>query len=156
MMKIRLLCIGQKMPHWVGEAYSDFAKRVNGDCKIELVELPMAKRSKNSSVAQMKEKEAQTIFAALKPSEHLVALDVLGKQVSTPDLAKQLEHWQMLGCDIALLIGGPDGLHGEVLAKSQEKISLSKLTLPHPMVRVLLAEQLYRAWSINKGHPYHK
>ena len=155
-MKIRLLCIGQKMPSWVTQAYDEFAKRVNGDCKIELVELPMAKRSKNSCVAQMKEKEAQTIFAAIKPSEHIVALDVLGKQVSTPDLADKIKHWQMLGSDIALLIGGPDGLHDDVLAKAKEKMSLSKLTLPHPLVRVLLAEQLYRAWSINKGHPYHK
>ena len=155
-MKIRLLCIGQKMPSWVTQGYDEYAKRINGDCKIELVELPMAKRSKNSSVPQMKEKEAQTIFSAIKPTEYIVALDVLGKQVSTPDLAVKIKNWQMLGCDIALLIGGPDGLHDDVLAKAKEKMSLSKLTLPHPLVRVLLAEQLYRAWSINKGHPYHK
>ena len=155
-MKIRLLCVGQKMPSWVTTAYNEFSKRINGDCKLELVELPMAKRSKNSSIAQMKEKEAQAIFSALRPNEHIVALDVLGKQVSTPDLASKLKNWQMLGSDIALLIGGPDGLHDDVLAKAKEKVSLSKLTLPHPLVRVLLAEQLYRAWSINKGHPYHK
>jgi len=155
-MKIRLLCVGQKMPRWVNEGYEEFAKRIQGDCKLELVELPMAKRGKTSSTAQLKKKEAETIAQALKGSEHLVVLDVLGKAVSTPDLAEKLTRWQYLGQDVAIVIGGPDGIDESLIQKAKEKISLSKLTLPHPLVRVLLAEQIYRAWSINKGHPYHK
>jgi len=155
-MKIRLLCVGQKMPRWVNEGYEEFAKRIQGDCKLELVELPMAKRGKTSSTAQLKKKEAETIAQALKGSEYLVVLDVLGKAVSTPDLAEKLTRWQYLGQDVAIVIGGPDGIDESLIQKAKEKISLSKLTLPHPLVRVLLAEQIYRAWSINKGHPYHK
>ena len=155
-MKIRLLCIGQKMPKWVNEGYQEFAKRINGDVRLELVELAMAKRGKNTSVEQLKQKEADSLLQTLKPNEYLVVLDVLGKAVSTEELASKIQSWQHLGQDIAIIVGGPDGLAKDFIKRASEKISLSKLTLPHPLVRVLLAEQIYRAWSINKGHPYHK
>ncbi len=144
------------MPKWVNEGYEEFAKRMGGDCQIQLVELPMAKRQKNSSTEKLKQKEAQTLLDTLKPRDHVVVLDVLGKAIDTPQLASRIEHWQTLGSDVAIIIGGPDGLDQQIISLAKEKISLSKLTLPHPLVRVLLAEQLYRAWSITKGHPYHK
>lgn len=155
-MRIRLIAIGQKMPAWVTTAYNDYAKRINGDCHLELLELPMQKRLKNSNVDQLRDKEAKAIEAVLKPGERIVALDVLGKEITTPGLAKKLKDWQMDGRHIAILIGGPDGIASPLLQRADDKISLSKLTLPHPLVRVLLSEQLYRAWSINQGHPYHR
>ena len=155
-MRIRLLAVGQKMPEWVGLGYTEYAKRIGGDCRLDLVELPMQKRTKNSSVLQLKEREGKAILEAIKPSERLVVLDVLGKSISTEQLAENLKSWQRDGRDLAMVIGGPDGLSEEVLHKAEDKISLSRLTLPHPLVRVLLAEQIYRAWSINQGHPYHR
>lgn len=155
-MRIRMIAVGQKMPQWVEAGFAEYAKRIVGDCQLELVELPMSKRAKNSNIDQLKAKEAEAIIACLKKDELLVALDVLGKPVSTEDLAQQMSTWQMQGHNIALIIGGPDGICRSVLDKAQSKLSLSKLTLPHPLVRVLVAEQLYRAWSINKGHPYHR
>jgi 23S rRNA (pseudouridine1915-N3)-methyltransferase len=144
------------MPSWVEQGFNEYAKRINGDCVLELLELPMAKRGKNSNVDQLKAKEAEAITAALKKDEQLVVLDVLGTAVTTPELAALLSDWQMQGDNIALVIGGPDGVCSSLLQKAHKKISLSKLTLPHPLVRVLVAEQLYRAWSMNKGHPYHR
>ena len=155
-MKIRIIAVGQKMPSWVNQGYDEYAKRINGDCTLELVELPMQKRSKNANIDQLKDKEAKQILEALKGNEKLVALDVLGKPVSTIDLTGKLKNWQMDGRNIALIIGGPDGIAYSLLQQAEEKISLSKLTLPHPLVRVLLSEQLYRAWSINHGHSYHR
>jgi 23S rRNA (pseudouridine1915-N3)-methyltransferase len=157
MMKIRIIAIGQKMPVWVTAGYEEYAKRINDDCQLELLELPMQKRQKNNNnIEQLKDKEAKTILDAIKSNEKLVVLDVLGKPISTHQLSEYLKEWKMDGQNIAVVIGGPDGLASSVLNKADQKISLSKLTLPHPLVRVLLAEQLYRAWSINHGHPYHR
>lgn len=144
------------MPGWVTAAYDDYAKRINGDVQLQLLELPMQKRGKNTQAAQLTEKEGKAILDALKGSERVVALDVLGKAISTEQLASKIKDWQMDGRHVAIIIGGPDGLSDAVLKKADDKISLSKLTLPHPLVRVLLCEQLYRAWSINHGHPYHR
>ncbi|NRB37574.1 MAG: 23S rRNA (pseudouridine(1915)-N(3))-methyltransferase RlmH [Pseudomonadales bacterium] len=155
-MRIRIIAIGQKMPAWVSTAYDDYAKRINGDMQLQMLELPMQKRGKNSNAAQLTEKEGKTILDVLKPGERVVALDVLGKDLTTQKLASKLKDWQMDGRNVAIIIGGPDGLSPAVLQRADDKISLSKLTLPHPLVRVLLSEQLYRAWSINHGHPYHR
>lgn len=155
-MRIRMIAVGQKMPDWVNEGYQEYAKRITGDCQLSLVELPMQKRAKQSNVEQLKAKEAISIREQLKAGELVVALDVLGKAVSTEELAGLLAEWQMLGKHVSLLIGGPDGLDAELIKKADVRLSLSRLTLPHPLVRVLVAEQLYRAWSINHSHPYHR
>jgi 23S rRNA (pseudouridine1915-N3)-methyltransferase len=155
-VRIRIVAVGQKMPAWVSEGYDEYARRIQGDCRLELVEVPMAKRGKGSTPQLYREKEAAAIFEQLKPSDLLVALDVEGKSFSTEDLCETWKKWQREGRDIVLAIGGPDGLDEEVLRRAESKLSLSRLTLPHPLVRVILAEQLYRAWSILQGHPYHR
>ncbi|SRR5690554_5936083 len=155
-MRIRILAIGQKMPAWVNQGFAEYAKRITGDCQLSIQELPLQKRGKLVNIDQLKAKEAKTINDQIKSNDLVVALDVLGKAVSTEDLAGLLSEWQMTGKNVALLIGGPDGLDSDLLKKADVRLSLSRLTLPHPLVRVLLAEQLYRAWSINHAHPYHR
>lgn len=155
-MRIRIIAVGQKMPSWVTDGYDEYAKRITDDCQLELLELPMQKRLKNNNVEQFKEKEAKAILDAIKPSEKMIVLDVLGKAITTPQLADYIKDWQRDGRNVAIVIGGPDGLAESVIKKADTTISLSKLTLPHPLVRVVLAEQIYRAWSINQGHPYHR
>lgn len=155
-MRIRILAIGQKMPAWVNEGFGEYAKRINGDCQLSIHELPLQKRGKMVNIDQLKAKEAKAISDQIKSNDLVVALDVLGKAVSTEDLAGLLSDWQMTGKNVALLIGGPDGLDSDLLKRADVRLSLSRLTLPHPLVRVLLAEQIYRAWSINHAHPYHR
>lgn len=162
-MKLRLLTVGQKMPAWVNDAYGDYSKRIQPMLPVELVELPMAKRgSKGSKAASAKEiqqycqTEGERILAAKKPNERLICLDVKGKAISTEKLADKLQDWMQDGQDICLAVGGPDGLSPDVLQAADWKWSLSPLTLPHPLVRVILIEQLYRAMSINHNHPYHR
>lgn len=155
-MKIKLVAVGQKMPRWVEEAFGDYQKRLPKDFSLELIEVVPAQRPKNYSIEQVMKKEAQAIAARLTGKEWLVALEVKGKAWSTEQLAQASEQWKYTGQDVALIVGGPDGLDPELSAKADQKWSLSNLTLPHPLVRVLLAEQLYRAWSIQVGHPYHK
>ncbi len=155
-MRIRIVAVGQKMPSWVNDGYEEYAKRITDDCQLELVELPMQKRIKNNNVEQCKEKEAKAILDIVKPSDRMIVLDVLGKAITTPQLAGYIKDWQRDGRNVAIIIGGPDGLAEIILKKADVILSLSKLTLPHPLVRVVLAEQIYRAWSINQGHPYHR
>lgn len=155
-MRIRIIAIGQKMPAWVNAGYEEYARRITDDCQLELLELPMQKRQKTSNAVQYREKEGKAILDVLRPGERLVVLDVPGRAVDTPQLASLLQEWQRDGRNVAMVIGGPDGLCDSVLGKAEYSLSLSRLTLPHPLVRVLLAEQLYRAWSINHGHPYHR
>jgi 23S rRNA (pseudouridine1915-N3)-methyltransferase len=155
-VKIRLIAVGTKMPSWVQEGFGEYTKRMPRDCSIELVELPIGPRGKSSSVAKAIEKEGQAMLAAMKPQNTCVALEVLGKPWSTEKLSESLADWRMAGQDVDLLIGGPDGLSPECVKKAKQKWSLSPLTLPHPLVRILVAEQLYRAWTILNNHPYHK
>jgi 23S rRNA (pseudouridine1915-N3)-methyltransferase len=155
-MRIRIVAVGQKMPSWVNEGYDEYAKRITDDCQLDLLELPMQKRLKNNNVEQLRQKEAKAILDVIKPSERMIVLDVLGKAVTTPQLADYIKEWQRDGRHVAIVIGGPDGVDESILKKADATISLSKLTLPHPLVRVVLAEQIYRAWSINQGHPYHR
>ena len=155
-MKIRLIAVGTKMPSWVQEGFAEYTKRLPHDCRIELIELPIGPRGKNQPVSKAIEKEGQAMLAAMKPQNTCVALEVLGKPWSTEQLAKQMSGWRMEGQDVDLLVGGPDGLSPQCTQKATQKWSLSSLTLPHPLVRVLLAEQLYRAWTVNNNHPYHK
>ncbi|MFT4021377.1 MAG: 23S rRNA (pseudouridine(1915)-N(3))-methyltransferase RlmH [Acinetobacter sp.] len=158
-MKIRILTIGQKMPQWVLTGVEDYLKRIQPFVQTQFVELPMAKRGKNDSDADILKYcqiEGDSILAALKPTEKLIALEVGGRELSTEKLADTMKSWMLEGHDIALAIGGPDGLSDAVRQAAQWHWSLSKLTLPHPLVRVMLIEQLYRAMSINHNHPYHR
>lgn len=154
-MKIRLLAIGQKMPSWVEAGYQEYAARMPPECRLELVELPLASRGKSKPLERTIREEGEKLLAALS-GEMLIALDVRGRPWNTEQLAEQLAGWMQGGRDVALVIGGPDGLSEEVLARAERRWSLSPLTLPHPLVRIVLAEQLYRAMSILKGHPYHR
>ena len=155
-MKIKLIAVGQKMPSWVETGFSIYAQRLPRDCTLELIEIPAAKRTRNQLADKWMEKEGEVILKAIHHSDWVVALDVKGKSWSTPQLAQQLTNWQSLGCNVSLLVGGPDGLSPECLSRANQKWSLSDLTLPHPMVRVLLAETIYRAWSVTVNHPYHR
>lgn len=155
-MKLRLLAVGHKMPAWVEQGYAEYAKRLPADCALELVEIAPGHRAKNTSKDKAMQQEAEALRKAIRPQDFVVALDVKGHPWSTEQLAQQLDGWRMQGGDVALLIGGPDGMTPDILALARQRWSLSALTLPHPLVRVLLAEQLYRAWSILQGHPYHK
>ncbi len=121
-----------------------------------MVEIPPGKRGKNADISRILDKEGQQLLAAIPKGNRIVTLEVEGKPWTTPKLAQQLERWQLDGRDVALLIGGPEGLAPACIAASEQKWSLSPLTLPHPLVRIMLAEQLYRAWTILNNHPYHK
>ena len=143
------------MPQWVSDGANEYVKRLPREASVEWVELPASKRSRDTAESRMLE-EATAIEQRLKPQELMVVLDVEGKVVSTETIAETLATWQSDGSKIAFVIGGPDGLHPSLKAKASARWSLGRITLPHPLVRVILAEQLYRAWSINAGHPYHR
>ncbi|MEE4203104.1 MAG: 23S rRNA (pseudouridine(1915)-N(3))-methyltransferase RlmH [Halieaceae bacterium] len=155
-MHLRIVAVGKKMPDWVQTGVTEYSKRLPRDMRLEWVEVPPAKRQQGGSEAQFREHEAAAIERQLKEGGTLVALDVAGKIVATEDIADSLAGWQMNGDKVTLLIGGPDGLHPPLLSRCQQRWSLGRITLPHPLVRVVLAEQLYRAWSLNAGHPYHR
>lgn len=154
-MKIRLLTVGTKMPEWVDSGFKEYSKRMPPELRVELIEVPIGVRGRNPST-QPKENQGRALLKHISQQDFVVALEVLGKSQSTEALAGQLENWQMSGQDLCLLIGGPDGLSADCLARANLKWSLSDLTLPHPMVRILVMEQLYRAWTINTNHPYHR
>lgn len=155
-MKIRLLAVGQKMPAWVTAGYNEYAARMPPECRLELIELPLAPRAKSQPLERAVQQEGERMLGALAGGEHLIALDVRGKAWSTEQLAAELAGWLQGGRDMALVIGGPDGLADAVLERAERRWSLSPLTLPHPLVRIVVAEQLYRATSILKNHPYHR
>jgi len=155
-MRVRLIAVGTKMPKWVTEGYEEYAKRLPKDFALELVELPMSPRGKNTDIAKAIQKEGDAMLAAIPAGDKVIALEVLGKAWSTENLADQTAHWRMDGYNISLLVGGPDGLDPRCTARADQAWSLSKLTLPHPMVRILLAEQIYRAWTLMNNHPYHR
>lgn len=155
-MLIHLIAVGTRMPAWVEQGYVEYAKRMPPENKIKLIEVNAAKRSKNSDIKRLTQQEGNKMLEQIPKGAKVIALDVLGVACSTEDLAEELKIWHASGQDIALLIGGPEGLAEACLKRAQQKLSLSKLTLPHPLVRVVLVEQLYRASTILKGHPYHK
>ncbi len=155
-MRIHLIAVGTRMPKWVEQGFDEYAKRLGGECRLTLVEVAAGKRGKNADIARLMQQEAERIIAAIPRGAHVVTLEVEGKAWTTPQLARRLESWMAGGRDIALLVGGPDGLDAACLQLAGERWSLSNLTLPHPLVRIVVAEQLYRALSILKGHPYHR
>lgn len=155
-MKIRILAVGTKMPSWVEQGFSDYTQRLKSTQSVDLVEIPLAKRGKNSDIKKAMAAEADAIQKQIRVREKMVILDVIGKPLSTQSLARKLADWQMDGSDIALVVGGPDGLDPRFKKLCQESWSLSDLTLPHPLVRLVLIEQLYRGLMINANHPYHR
>lgn len=155
-MQIHLISVGNNMPLWVQQGYAEYAKRLPRECELVLKEIPAGKRGKHADVARLVKEEGDKMLATLPPRAHLVSLDIPGKAWTTADLAGNLKIWLESGQNIALLIGGPEGLAEAVKERANQSWSLSNLTLPHPLVRVVVAEQIYRAWSILHNHPYHR
>jgi len=144
------------MPDWVEVASNDYGKRLPAEIKINLILLPLIKRGKNPDIPRIIRDESRKILAAIPKGSLLVVLDVVGKSISTMKLSAILEGWLQQAQDVSIIIGGPDGVSDELLAEASLKLSLSALTFPHPLVRIILLEQIYRAWSILNNHPYHR
>ena len=144
------------MPTWVNEAFDDYADRLRGSARLELVEVEPCKRSRKTDVEQLVREEGERLLLMAPPDHRLVALDIMGKQFSSEDLAVKLGDWSDQAQDVALLVGGADGLSAQVVEQTDECWSLSRFTLAHSLVRVVVAEQLYRAHSIVMGLPYHR
>lgn len=155
-MHIRILAVGGRQPAWINDAFDDYASRLPRQWRFELKALPIAARGKNRSAGTAIQAEGKSILAELNRGERMIALDERGGQCGSAALADKLGEWQADGRDLCFVIGGPDGLSPECVAAADRRWSLSKLTLPHGLVRVLLVEQLYRAWSLGAGHPYHR
>ena len=155
-MRVSVIAVGTRMPEWVRQGVDEFSKRLPREFNFSWREIAPAKRGKDGDGAQASAAEGELILKAIPDGERVIALDVRGKRLTTEDLANQLERWQMSGDNYSFLIGGPDGLSPDCLARADYRWSLSDLTLPHPLVRVVLAEQLYRAWTITVNHPYHR
>lgn len=155
-MKLLLIAVGTKMPAWVQTGFEEYSRRFPRDMPLELIEIPAGKRGKNADIKRILEQEGEKMLAAVPKGSRIVTLEVNGDDWSSPQLANRLSQWQLDGRDVCLLVGGPEGLAPACIAASEAKWSLSALTLPHPLVRVVVAETLYRAWSICSNHPYHR
>ncbi len=153
---MKVISPANRMPDWVRQGSEEFQKRLSDNCTLDFIDIPLNTRSKNADIKRLIAKESKAMLAATNKDDWVIALTIDGKRLSSEGLAKQLKNWQNLGKNIVFFLGGPEGLSQECLERANQKISLSDLTLPHPLVRVVLAEQLYRAQCINKGHPYHK
>ena len=155
-MRIHLLAIGSKMPDWVNTATDEYLSRMPPHCRVVTHEITAEKRTKTADLKKIRELEGDKLLAAIPASSWVIALDVLGKAWSTEQLAQNLNTWMVGGRDVALLVGGPEGLSQSCIERADVRWSLSPLTFPHPLVRVIVAEQLFRAWSILSHHPYHR
>jgi 23S rRNA (pseudouridine1915-N3)-methyltransferase len=155
-MKLLLIAVGQRLPAWADTAYDDYAKRFPPDLRLELKALKTEPRNTGKPVEALMAAERARIEAAIPRGARRVVLDERGTRVTTTQLAERLQAWQLDGRDVALLIGGPDGLDAALRREADESLRLSDLTLPHAFARVMLAEALYRAWSVTVGHPYHR
>lgn len=155
-MHIRLIAVGDRQPAWVDDAVATFVARLPGNWRFRIDELPTARRNKGESAGRAVAAESRSIVDRLGASEQLVLLDETGRQLTSALLARQVGDWQADGRDLAFVIGGPDGVHESLKAKAAFRWSLSRLTLPHGLARIVCVEQLYRAWSLLAGHPYHR
>jgi 23S rRNA (pseudouridine1915-N3)-methyltransferase len=155
-VKIRLLAVTHKLPRWLQEGYEDYAKRLPPAYALELVEISAQKRTANADIKRIVTQEGERLLAMIKPDHYVIALDTKGKLWSTVELAQQLASWQQAGHPVNLLVGGPDGLSTSCLHKADHCWSLSPLTFPHTLVRLIVAEQLYRAYTLLQQHPYHR
>ncbi len=155
-MKITLIAVGNKMPTWVESGVTEYLRRLPADFTVSVKEVPMTRRGKNIDIGKCVEKESRALLEQVSKDDYLVALDVRGKVFDTNSLADRIRRIRDQGRNISLLVGGPDGSSAELLQTVDERWSLSALTLPHPLVRVVMAEQLYRVWSLLNNHPYHR
>jgi 23S rRNA (pseudouridine1915-N3)-methyltransferase len=155
-MKLIIISVGHKMPDWITAGFNEYVKRMPREAQIVLQEIKPEPRTTGKTTTQIMEAEAQRILAVLPTNCLRIALDERGSQPTTKQLAAQMQDWMREGCDVAFIIGGADGLHASVKQSARQLMALSALTLPHALVRVLLAEQLYRAHSLMQNHPYHR
>jgi 23S rRNA (pseudouridine1915-N3)-methyltransferase len=155
-MKVHLIAVGKKMPDWINTGYAEFSKRMPPELQINLIEITPSTRNKSTPIENNIKEEGERIQSAIPDNSRLIVLDEKGNNFNSVDLSKKMEDWLPMGQDIVLVIGGADGIDPMIKQQADEKWSLSSLTLPHALVRVVVAEQLYRAWSILKGHPYHR
>lgn len=155
-MQLLVAAVGQRMPKWVTEAWTEYSRRMPPGLRITLREVNLAKRGKNADTKRLTVVESKALFEAMPARARVIALDVKGQTWSTEKLAAKLELWMGEGRDVGFMIGGPDGIDTDIMRKADDRWSLGPLTLPHPLVRVVLAEQLYRAWTITQNHPYHR
>jgi 23S rRNA (pseudouridine1915-N3)-methyltransferase len=155
-VKIHLIAVGERMQRWVEEGYTEYAVRLPPACTLHLVEIPTGRRAKGADIERLVRQEGERVLAAVPGGATVWALDERGQAWSTRELAGRLAIWLQEGRDLALLVGGPEGLAPACRARAEGLWSLSPLTLPHPLVRVVVAEQIYRAWTLLTGHPYHR
>ncbi|MDH5481041.1 MAG: 23S rRNA (pseudouridine(1915)-N(3))-methyltransferase RlmH [Nitrosomonas sp.] len=155
-MKIHILAVGNKMPDWVNTGYEEYIKRLPQEFRVKLIEIKPEKRTSGQQTSQLLSAEDQRIRAAIPTGSRLVVLDEQGQQWTTVRFASVVTDWMREGDNVAFVIGSADGLHADIKASANEQLALSKLTMPHGLARVLLAEQLYRVTSVIKGHPYHR
>ncbi len=155
-MHIQLIAAGTRMPAWVAQGFDEYAGRMPRECALNLREIPLGKRTRNADAARAVADEGKRMLAAINDGDIVVALDVAGRTLDTAQMAVRLDGWLQSSRNVSILIGGPDGLARECLDRADLSLSLSAMTLPHGLVRVLTAEQLYRAWSVLNNHPYHR
>jgi len=155
-MQLLVAAVGQRMPNWVTEGWNEYARRMPPGLALTLREINLEKRGKNADTRRLAAAESKALIDAMPARARVVALDVRGQSWSTEKLAANLEQWMQEGRDIGFMIGGPDGIDADIMQRADDRWSLGPLTLPHPLVRVVLAEQLYRAWTITQNHPYHR
>lgn len=155
-MQLQIISVGQKMPAWVELACDDYLKRLPREVAVSITTIPLAQRRNNVSSAQLKQREGQQMLKKIAPRSYSIALDEGGAEWSSSDWSQQMQNWMQESPRVNLLIGGPDGLAAECRAACAQTISLGRMTMPHALVRVVLVEQLYRAWTLLKGHPYHR
>ncbi len=155
-MQLLVAAVGRRMPGWVNEAWTEYARRMPPSLRLSLRQITLAKRGKNADTKRLTATESKALLEAMPAGARIIALDVQGQTWSTEKLAAKLEDWMGEGRDVGFMIGGPDGIAADIMQKADVRWSLGPLTLPHPLVRVVLAEQLYRAWTITQNHPYHR
>ncbi|AZR26788.1 23S rRNA (pseudouridine(1915)-N(3))-methyltransferase RlmH [Xanthomonas vasicola pv. arecae] len=155
-MKCRLIATGERAPNWVAQGFAEYQKRLSHWMPLELVEIEPGLRGKGRDAQRATDDEGRRVLAALPKNAYVIALDVPGRPLSSEQLAQRMEHWRGQGRDLAFLIGGPEGHSAEVLKSASESWSIGPLTLPHMLVRLIVAEQLYRAAAMLANHPYHR